>query len=364
MKQKVIENFNLMRRKTTIIQSSSLIHNYKIIKKRAKNSHLMCVVKGDAYGHGMIECTNYLLKNGANRFYTARLQDALELRKNFKKIQIYLLAGVISKSCCEEIYKNKIIPIINNFDQLNLINEFKNIIKFVLHLDTGMNRLGFQLNDVKKIYESKLVNEILFIMSHLTSSDDENKDESLIQYHKLKEFNQYFQKPLSLSNSSGIFLNKKLHLDFVRPGKSLYGINPFPGQNFGLQQVMSIYTPVLQIMNIKKGETIGYSKTFKAKKNMKIATIDFGYSDGLHRSSSNKGKVYIDDKACPILGRVSMDLVTIDVSEIREESLSIGKPVEILGKNHSCEDIANENSTNEHEILISLGKNSDRKYVD
>ena len=364
MKQKVVDKLNLIHKKTVLIQRSSLIHNYKILKKRAKNSHLMCVVKGDAYGHGMIECTNHLIKNGANKFYTARLEDALKLRKNSKKIQIYLLAGVISKLCCEEIYKNNIIPIINNFDQLNLIKVFKNKIKFALHFDTGMNRLGFQLNDIKKIHEIGLFNEILFIMSHLTSSDDKEIDESLTQYHKLKEFNQYFKKPLSLCNSSGIFLNKKLHMDYVRPGKSLYGINPFPGQSFGLQQIMNIHTPILQVMNIKKGETIGYSKTFKAKKNMKVATIDFGYSDGLHRSSSNKGKVYIDNEVCPILGRVSMDLITIDVSKIREEKLYLGKPVEILGKNQSYEDIAYENSTNEHEILISLGKNSDRKYID
>ena len=166
-----------------------------------------------------------------------------------------------------------------------------------------------------------------------------------------------------LAANRGFFLGKSFHLNYVRPGKSLYGINPFLKKSFGLKGVMSIYAPILQIASIKKGQTVGYSKTFKAKKNIKVATIDFGYSDGYLRSGSNNAKVFIDGIVCKVLGRVSMDLITIDVSNVDENSLYLGKPVEILGENQSCEDLALELGTNEHEVLISLGKNSKKVYI-
>ena len=134
-------------------------------------------------------------------------------------------------------------------------------------------------------------------------------------------------------------------------------------KSFGLKGVMSIYAPILQIASIQKGKTIGYSKTYKTKKNMRVATIDFGYSDGYLRSGSNNSKVYINGNPCNVVGRVSMDLITIDVSHINQNNLYLGKPVEILGNNQSCEDLALEMGTNEHEILISLGKNSKKVYI-
>ena len=358
-------NLHFLDRKIIEINTNNLIHNYKIIKKRSSNAEILCVVKGDAYGHGLIECSSKLYSHGVKNFYVARIDDAIRLRNQFKSINIYLLAGVISRSDTEEIFKKKIIPIINNFEQLQLIKKIKKSpIKFVIHADTGMNRLGFQNNEMDKLFQSTNSNQILSIISHLSSSDEKNEIESLWQLKQLKLFNRLFQKPLSLCNSAGIFLNKKLHLDFVRPGKSLYGINPFPGKTFDLKPVMSIYAPILQVSKIKRGVTVGYAKTFKAKKNMKIATVDFGYSDGLHRIASNKGKVFIDDLACPILGRISMDLITIDVSHIDQNKLYLGRPVEILGKNQSYESLANDNLTNEHEILISLGKNSKKYFLD
>ncbi|GIR66451.1 MAG: hypothetical protein CM15mP70_15580 [Pelagibacteraceae bacterium] len=200
-------------------------------------------------------------------------------------------------------------------------------------------------------------------MTHLSSADEKNINECRSQLGEIKKINNFFNKPLSIANSSGIFLGKAFHLNYVRPGKSLYGINPFLKKSFGLKGVMSIYAPILQIAYLQKGQTIGYSKTYKTKKNMRVATIDYGYSDGYLRSGSNRAKVYIDGKPCNVVGRVSMDLITIDVSHIDQNNLYLGKPVEILGNNQSCEDLALETGTNEHEILISLGKNSKKVYI-
>tara|TARA_B100000902_G_scaffold332375_1_gene330320 strand:- start:214 stop:894 length:681 start_codon:yes stop_codon:yes gene_type:complete len=226
-----------------------------------------------------------------------------------------------------------------------------------------MNRLGFNINEIDLIKKYIDLDKIKFLMTHLSSADEKNLIECRSQLSEIKKINRFFNKPLSIANSSGIFLGKVFHLNYVRPGKSLYGINPFLKKSFGLKGVMSIYAPILQIASIQKGKTIGYSKTYKTKKNMRVATIDFGYSDGYLRSGSNNSKVYINGNPCNVVGRVSMDLITIDVSHINQNNLYLGKPVEILGNNQSCEDLALEMGTNEHEILISLGKNSKKVYI-
>lgn len=350
--------------KQIYINRQNLINNYNILKKRAGNSEIMSVIKGDAYGHGIQLCSDVLTKNGCNHFYVARLDDAINLRKKHKKkINIYLLSGTISKEICGYIKRYEITPIINNLKQLEIFNKFIPNTKFVLHFDTGMNRLGFKIEEINQIKKLSILKNVQFLMTHLTSADEQNISECRLQLNQLKKINKIFNKPLSIANSSGIFLGKSFHLNYVRPGKSLYGINPFLKKSFGLKGVMSIYAPILQIASIKKGQTVGYSKTFKAKKNIKVATIDFGYSDGYLRSGSNRTKVFIDGIICNVLGRVSMDLITIDVSNVDENSLHLGKPVEILGENQSCEDLALELGTNEHEVLISLGKNSKKVYI-
>ena len=359
----MLELKKIINQKITLINRANLNFNYNLLNKKVGKSKIMSVVKGDAYGHGMKECTSTLFKSGSRDFYVARLEDAKKIRIQFKQVKIYLLSGVITPNCCHVIVKYNIIPIINNFEQLDIINKFPKKIIYILHFDTGMNRLGFNIGHIDKVKEKVKLKNIFSLMTHLTSSDDKDLLNSKYQLNEIKKINRFFKKPLSIANSAGIFLSKSYHLDYVRPGKSLYGINPFYKRSFGLKPVMSIYAPILQVSNISKGQSIGYSRTYIAKKNQTIATIDFGYSDGYLRGGSSRGKVFIDDISCPIVGRISMDLITIDVTKINKEKLFIGRPVEILGSHQTYEEIAYETGTNEHEILISLGKNSKKVYI-
>ncbi len=349
-------------KKLLFINKNNLSHNFRLIQKYVGKSKLISVIKGDGYGHGLLECCKILKSSNCIDFYVARLEDALNLRKEYNDINIYLLSGIIKKDDVKEIQNKKITPIINSEEQLNLIENSSKKFDYVLHIDTGMNRLGIQIENLESALNKVNFKRVKFLMSHLSSADDLNKKESNNQLSKLLNINKKINKPLSIANSAGIFLDKKFHLDYVRPGKSLYGINPFFKKNYKLKQVMSVYAPILQITNLKKSQTIGYSQTFKTLKNLKIATIDFGYSDGYFRRGSTRGKVYIDRIPCKILGRVSMDLITIDVSKVPAEKLYLGKPVEIIGINQSYEKIAYETETNEHEILISLGRNLSRVY--
>ena len=360
----MLYKYEKIEQKIVFINKKNLAFNYRTIKHRVGDSKMLSVIKGDAYGHGMVECSRILYKSGSRNFYLARLEDAIKIRKeNFKNINIYLLSGTTSLDICKKLKKYEIIPIINNLQQLHILNKYHESLKYVLHFDTGMNRLGFKFNEIEKIKNSIKIHDIKSIMTHLSSADEMNYSECKLQLKQIKKINTYFKKQISIANSAGIFLGKSFHLDYVRPGKSLYGINPFYKKSFGLKGVMSVYAPILQISTIFKDQTIGYGKTYKTKKKLKVATIDFGYSDGYLRGGSNKAKVFIDGVACKVLGRISMDLITIDVTEIKDGSLYLGKPVEILGNNQSCEDLAFETGTNEHEILISLGKNSKKVYI-
>ena len=364
MKQKNINKVKIIQEKCVFIDKKKLSHNYNKIKQRIGISKIISVIKGDAYGHGIIECFKELYRCGSRDFYVARLEDAIKIKKkNLKNINVYLLSGTTSKETCNQLSKYQIYPIINNLGQLEIINRYSKTIKYVLHFDTGMNRLGFKYNEIDQIKTSTRSNEVKFIMTHLSSADEKDITECKYQLNQIKKINNHFKKPLSIANSSGIFLGKSFHQNYVRPGKSLYGINPFFQKSFGLKGVMSIFAPILQIATIPKGQTVGYGKSYKAKKVTKVATIDFGYSDGYLRSGKNKVKVFIDGNACDVIGRISMDLITIDVSNIENNDLYLGKAVEILGDNQSCEDLAIQTGTNEHEVLISLGMNSKKVYI-
>ena len=364
MKQKNINKMRIISEKCVIIDKKKLSHNFNEIKKRIGISKIIPVIKGDAYGHGITECFKTLYRCGSRDFYVARLEDAIKLKKqNLKNINVFLLSGTTSKETCDQLSKYQIYPIINNLSQLEIINQYLKAIPYVLHFDTGMNRLGFKYSEISRIKSLTKTNLIKFIMTHLSSADEKNMIECKYQLNQIKKINSYFKKPLSIANSSGIFLGKSFHQNYVRPGKSLYGINPFFKKSFGLKGVMSIFAPILQTATIAKGQTVGYGKSYKAKKTTKVATIDFGYSDGYLRSGRNKVKVFIDGNACDVIGRISMDLITIDVSNIEDKDLYLGKAVEILGDNQSCEDLAIQTGTNEHEILISLGMNSKKVYI-
>ena len=170
MKQLVFKKNQKINKKMIFVSKENLSHNYRQIDKFSGNSKVISVIKGDGYGHGLLECCKILKTNKCKDFYVARLDDAIKLRENFKNINIYLLSGVISNNDLKEIKKNKIIPIINNVDQLSLLKTSQKL-KYVLHIDTGMNRLGFQASELEKY--SNLIDKknIIFLMSHLSSAD-------------------------------------------------------------------------------------------------------------------------------------------------------------------------------------------------
>jgi alanine racemase len=255
-------------------------------------------------------------------------------------------------------------PVINTISQLKKWLKFnKNKKKIIIHFDTGMCRLGIQEDKVKEVIKLKKnldqYKEVI-IMSHLACSGDKKNKYNEIQrlrFEKIKKSLPGYK--YSLAASGGIFLGKRYHYDLVRPGINLYGGN----KNFNkkIMHVVSLRSPIIQINNLKKGETVGYSRTFKAKKNTVTATIPLGYADGIGIRLSNKGYVHFNGKKLPMIGRVSMDLIIIDITKLQHK-IKEGDFVNIYNNKFTIDNFANLTGTIPYRIITCISKRYLRNY--
>ena len=229
-----------------------------------------------------------------------------------------------------------------------------------------MNRLGLPEPELNKIKETPaLIHDlkVRYVMSHLASADDPKSQLNFEQLSKFKKIRKILPMgKASFASSSGIFLGKDFHFDVARPGISIYGVNPTPNEKNPMTPVVTLKARIVQVRTTKKGETIGYGETYRTSNQTKIATAAIGYADGFSRSLSNNTCGYIDDKKVPLVGRISMDLITFDITSIPEGEGLIGQWIELIGKHRTVDQIANEVGTIGHEILTSLGQRFHREY--
>jgi len=341
------------------VNLKNLIYNYTVFKKNTKNKQVAATIKANAYGIGDKIAISTLYKNGCRHFFLATLNEGLELRKSFKKGHIYILNGLENNGI--NIFKiNKLIPIINSKKEIKIIEKTK--FKFGIHIDTGLNRLGINNKDLpNKIYNK---NNLKIVLSHLASSDENKNLYNYLQNKKFNSIKKLFKNKkiiFSLANSMGTILGKDFHYDLVRPGISLYGGHYNTKLKKYIKPVVKLKAKILQIKQILKNEYIGYNQTYKTKKNIWIAVIGIGYGDGVSRMLSNKGYVYYKSLKFKILGRISMDSITIDISKSKK-SLRIGQYVEIINYSHGIEELAIKCGTISNEILTSISNRVHRIY--
>ncbi len=354
------------------INLGSIRKNYKIIKKKiGKKCLIAATVKADAYGLGVEKVVPSLLSTGCKFFFVATTNEAIQLRKINKEIKIFILNGLITNdlSC---IHKYKLIPVINNLAQLKKIENYqrrKNIkLEIALHFDTGMSRLGFDKNESKLVLikKSKLIkySKVFLVMSHLACADNPVSNLNKKQLNRFRIIKDNFPNSLhSLSNSAGILLGKEYHFNMVRPGISLYGGHSQKNEKRIYHNVISLKAKLVQLREIYKGDTIGYGATFKAKSKMKIGTLGFGYADGFNRLFSNNYKILLGDKKINLVGRVSMDLITIDLTNIKTKKNIMNEEFEVIGSKYSINTIAKIINTIPYEIITNLGKRYERRYI-
>ncbi|OWV91899.1 alanine racemase [Rhizobium sp. N122] len=352
------------------IDLAALGRNYRKLVSMLAPVRAGAVVKADAYGLGAERVARALYGEGCRHFFVAQFVEAVRLRPTLaRNAQIFVLNGLQpgNEIACAEM---GIVPVLNSLAQWRQWSETARMLKrclpAVLQFDTGMSRLGFPRQERAELAAALRDGsnvEILFIMSHLASADDMESDQNGEQWAEMSRIADEFPGfDMSFANSGGVFLGDAYHGVLARPGIALYGGAPNAGGTNPMEPVVSLDVAVVQTRTVPAGTKIGYGGAHVAEREMRLATIAAGYADGLPRSLGDRGAVYVNGIRLPIVGRVSMDSVTVDVSELTEGTLTLGSLVEVLGPNQTLEDIAGDAGTISYEILTGLGDRYDRQY--
>jgi alanine racemase len=307
---------------TMTISLAAIQDNYKTIAKKTSPAQTAAVVKANAYGLGASSVVQALWDAGAHEFFVAWMEEGIAY---------------------------DLIPTLNDAPALSLWKKTNHPV--AIQVDTGLNRLGFNAGDFAAADFSDLNVQLLF--SHLACADTINHPMNAQQRERFLEAKKKLPNVrASLAASDGIFCGADFHFDLVRPGAALYGINPTPGANNPMKNVVTLSAPILQLRNVEADGTVGYVATQNVKKSQRLATVGLGYADGVLRSLSNAGHLYYGDKALPILGRVSMDVVIVDAGDL---ALQAGDSLDILSEHQTADDLAKSAGTNGYEIMTALG---------
>lgn len=353
------------------IDLSALARNYERLAADVAPARAAAVVKADAYGLGAHEVAPKLQAHGCRHFFVAQFVEALALRPLLAAdAAVFVLNGLQPGNeiaCARE----GIVPVINSLDQwrqwAGAARSFARRLPAVLQFDTGMSRLGVPPEEraaLAELVKTEGGIDVLFVMSHLASADDAQSDQNAAQLAEMNRVAAQFPNvAVCFANSGGIFLGKAYHGVLARPGIALYGGAPSDDGRNPMEPVVRLDVAVVQTRNVPAGTRVGYGGTHVTTRPARLATLATGYADGLLRSLSGRGAVYCDGVRLPIVGRVSMDSITVDISDLPEGRLQCGSLVEVLGPHQSLEDVARDAGTIAYEILTGLGRRYERQYL-
>lgn len=354
------------------IDLAAIRSNYQALRQYVgPNCAVAAVVKANAYGLGIGPVATALMQAGAGVFFVATLEEALGLRGIVgTNPDILTLNGFDGREALS-YPEHTVIPVLNHPGEARdygaLARQQGRRLPAVIHIDTGMNRLGARESDLTAMQEAAVDMDLRYVMSHFACADEAGHEMNARQYEQFNTLcERYFpQVRRSLANSSGIFRAPEYHFDMARPGMAIYGLNPTPEASNPMRPALELYLRVIQVKTAENNETCGYSATYRFDKERRIAIVSGGYADGLLRSLSNTGQVFWRGYPCPVRGRVSMDLITVDLSGIPEgETPSEGDYMEALGPHQSADDLARAAGTLGYEIITSLGHRYRRIYKD
>ncbi|OIR23978.1 alanine racemase [Bathymodiolus thermophilus thioautotrophic gill symbiont] len=333
-----------------LISQSALTHNLSIVKNKS-SAKIIAMVKANAYGHHLNLITP-LIEN-ADLLAVSELSEVQKLRQLTNQ-PILLLSGVYTSEELQQAIDLKCQIVIHHPAQIVLINHNTQALDIWLKIDTGMHRLGLSHDEYRQClpdFESNALITIKGVMSHFACADELNHPMNLLQLKTFKQLTDN-NNNRSMANSAAILSNPAAHFDFIRPGIMLYGASPFADNDHDLQPVMQLSAPVTAIKTIQAGATVGYGSTWVADQPTTIAIIGIGYGDGYPRHAKNGTPVLINDILCPLVGRVSMDMIAIDVSHI---TVSIGDTAILWGhKKLRVETVAQYSDTLSYELLTGI----------
>lgn len=313
------------------------------------------VVKANGYGLGAAEVAGTLAKTGVNRFFVATAQEGAEMRAALGAgVLIAVFAGHRDGDT-EVIAAHGLTPMLNSAEQLLRHLESLPGHSFGIQLDTGMNRLGMEDAEWAALRDIALSQAPKMIISHLACADDPDHPMNARQLRQFTGMTAGTGVPRSLAATGGILLGPEYHFEFTRPGVGLYGGHPFEDA----APVVSLDLPVIQIRDVTEGETVGYGNTWTAGRATRVATLAAGYADGLIRAMGPNAQVYSGDTPAPLIGRVSMDLITVDVTDLPGDPDSLS----LICSHQGVDDLATAAGTIGYEILTALGARYDRVYL-
>jgi len=351
------------------IDLAGIVANWRLLATRVEPAGCAAVVKADAYGLGAREVSAALATAGCGLFFVATLDEGIALRLALPaSCEIAVLNGPLPGSA-QEFVSYRLVPVLNEPGQIAdwaVIARRHGGLPAILHVDTGMARLGLTMREFERLGDElsqQRATRWRALISHLACADLPAHPLNEIQLRRfVSARRQFCDLPASLAASSGIFLHRGFHFDFVRPGAALYGINPQPGTANPMHQVVRLKARILQVREVDRGESVGYGATHVMDHPGRLATVAVGYADGWLRSLSPRGSGRLGGTRLPLLGRVSMDLVVFDVSAVDPSLARPGSFIELLDDDYGVDAAAADAGTIGYEILTALGWRCHRAY--
>lgn len=352
------------------IDLEAIAENWTRLRMRLGGAACAGVVKADAYGLGAAQVAPRLAAEGCREFFVAHLDEAASLRPHLPdEARIHVLNGLApgSEADCARIGA---VPVLNSRAQIDawrsLAARLGRRLPAAIQVDSGMARLGLSPREVDELANDPAALDgiaVTLVMSHLACADETGNPTNAAQRASFEAARSRLPSaPASLANSSGIFLGADFHFDLARPGASLYGVNPVPHAPNPMRSVVRLQGRVIQIREVPQGQGVGYGLTWVAPGPARLATVSVGYADGYLRSLSGRGSAWFGGTRLPIVGRVSMDTITIDIGALPEGALGAGALVDLIDEEHGIDAVATAAGTIGYEILTSLGNRYARVY--
>ncbi len=342
-----------------VIDTQALRHNLNVIRARAGRAKVIAVVKANAYGHGLVSAALAIQDAGA--FAVARLEEGMSLRAAGIGSRIVLLEGVFSRSQLEDAAHDDLDLVVHDARQIELLEQSGGAGRFAIwvKIDTGMNRLGFAPREFAAALGRirHLSPRELRLMTHLACADERDGCVTEAQLVRFREATQGFTYETSIVNSAGLLSEVARESHWVRPGIALYGASPFgdaPASDFGLKPVMTLTSTVLTVRRVGRGERVGYGGAWTAERESQIAILAAGYGDGVPRSFAPGTPVLIRGQRVPLVGRVSMDMIAVDVTGLA--GVEVGTAAVLWGEGLPVEEVARHAGTIAYELLCSVSQ--------
>jgi len=355
------------------VDLDAIVANWRKLEKTAVPAECAAVIKADAYGCGLEPVARALAHAGCKTFFVATIQEARVTRAAAPEAILYVLDGCFP-NCGDAFAAINARPVIGDLNELAEWDVFCRRTGWkggaAIHIDTGINRLGLSIAEAQGIVPRIAAGDhgVTLVMSHLACAELLNHPLNARQLSSFREIASLFSGvPASLSNSSGIYLGPSFQFDMVRPGAALYGVNPTPEADNPMQPVVDVKARIIQVRRVGRGETVGYGATWTARRETRLAIISAGYADGYFRAGgSNDGTrgadVMIAGKRCPVAGRISMDLVAVDITDLPANAARRGQLATLIGDGITVDELARHFGTIGYEVLTSIGTRYARIY--